>query len=54
MFKFVVIVAIGSILLAGIVWIVVYRAVGSAFDWLILTFGNPTAVERLKRERGWD
>ena len=32
------------------IWKVISLAVGNLFDWLILTFGNEEAVERLKRE----
>ena len=31
------------------IWKVISLAVGNLFDWLILTFGNEEAVERLKR-----
>lgn len=44
---------VGGVLLAAFVWIVIFRAMGNLIDWVILTFGNPEAVERLKRERGW-
>ena len=54
MIEFLVIAVLGGLLLAGISWVVIWRAVGSVFDWVILTFGNEGAVERLKRERGWD
>ena len=53
MLELLVIAVVGGVLLAGLVWVVIYKAVGNVFDWLILTFGNPEAVERLKRERGW-
>lgn len=32
------------------IWKVISSAVDNLFDWLILTFGNKEAVERLKRE----
>lgn len=54
MLELLIIGVIGGVLLAAIVWIVIYRAMGNVFDWLILTFGNPEAVDRLKRERGWN
>ena len=57
MIEFVVIAVLGGLLLAVVamwlIWAIVGRAAGNLFDWLILTFGNPQAVERLKRERGW-
>lgn len=58
MIEFVLIAVIGGVLLAGLVmifiWAIVGRAVGNLFDWVVLTFGNPEAVERLKRERAGD
>jgi hypothetical protein len=53
MFEFLAIALVGSVLLAAFVWLVIYRAMGNLIDWVILTFGNAEAVERLKRERGW-
>ncbi len=53
MLEFLAIAVVGSLLLAAFVWLVIYRAMGNLIDWLILTFGNAEAVERLKRERGW-
>ena len=44
----------GSVVLAAAVWLVIYKAMGNLIDWVILTFGNPEAVARLKRERGWN
>lgn len=44
--------AIGGLLLALLIMIVVWRAVGTAFDWLIETFGNDDAVRRLRERRG--
>lgn len=57
MIEFVVIAVVGGVLLAGLVmtliWAIVAPAVGNLIDWVTLTFGNPEAVERVKRERGW-
>lgn len=53
MIEFLVLAVVGGVLLAAFVWIVIFRAMGNLIDWVILTFGNPEAVERLKRERGW-
>lgn len=53
MLEFLVVAVVGSVLLAALIWTLIYRAMGSAIDWLILTFGNPESVERLKHERGW-
>lgn len=54
MLEFLLIAVVGGLLLGAFVWIVIFRAMGNLIDWIILTFGNAEAVERLKRERGWE
>lgn len=54
MVELLVIGVLGGVLLAAFLWVVIYRAVGNLFDWVILTFGNPDAVKEVKRRRGWD
>lgn len=55
MIEFLVIAVVGGLLLAVVlmvlIWAIVGRAVGNLLDWLILTFGNPDAVEEVKRRR---
>ena len=42
-----------GVVLAVAVWIVIWRATGTIFDWLIETFGNQESAERVrKRTRG--
>lgn len=36
--------AVAGVVLAVIMMVLVYRAVGVAFDWLICTFGNERAA----------
>ncbi|MDQ3765796.1 MAG: hypothetical protein M3346_00395 [Actinomycetota bacterium] len=43
--------AVLGIILGVAVWIVIWRATGTAFDWLIETFGNRDAAERVRKRR---
>lgn len=49
-----IIVLVGS--LAGAIWIVIWKATGNAFDWIIHTFGNERAAaeieEKWRRQEG--
>jgi hypothetical protein len=54
MLEFIVAGIVLGVLFAGFIWVVIGRAVDHAFDWIILTFGNAEAVERLNQQRGWD
>lgn len=38
-----------SVLLAAFIMIVIYRAMGTLIDWLILTFGNEEAARQVRR-----
>ena len=40
-----------GVVLAVAVWIVIWRATGTAVDWLIETFGNQEAAERVRNRR---
>jgi mannose/fructose/N-acetylgalactosamine-specific phosphotransferase system component IID len=43
--------AAAGILLAVVLMVVLYRAISNVIDWMVLTFGNDSAVARLKAER---
>ena len=43
-------VVIGAVVVA-VVMRVLYAAFGNLLDWLILTFGNESAAERIRKER---
>ncbi len=43
--------AVLGVVLAIVAWTVIWRATGSAFDWLIETFGNEESAERVRRRR---
>ena len=43
-----VIAAIGGVALGLFLWWVVFRAVTRAFEWLIYTFGNEQAAQRIE------
>ncbi|GEM_PF-3862073 len=43
--------AVLGVVPAVVVWIVIWRATGTAFDWLIETFGNQEAAERVRKRR---
>ena len=40
-----------GVVLAVAVWIVIWRATGPVFDWLIETFGNHEAAELVRKRR---
>ena len=40
-----------GVVLAVAVWIVIWRATGTAFDWFVETFGNHEAADRVRRRR---
>lgn len=39
----------GAVVAVVVAWII-WRAVGNALDWLIHTFGNEEAAERIRRK----
>jgi hypothetical protein len=43
-----VIVLVGGAVLAGAIWLVIWKATGNAFDWLIHTFGNERAAAEIE------
>ena len=45
-----VLVVIDGIILAVLIFLVLYRAVSNLIDWVVLTFGNDNAVEAKMRE----
>ena len=44
-------VMIAAVVFAGVVLVIVYRAMGTLIDWLILTFGNDDSAHAVKRRR---
>jgi hypothetical protein len=51
------VVLVGSAVLAGAIWMVIWKATGNAFDWIIHTFGNERAAAEIedkwrRREEG--
>lgn len=41
---------LGGIALAVVVWIIIWKATGNAFDWLIHTFGNERAAAEIEEK----
>ena len=49
--KLVIAAGVLGVVLAVTVWIVIWRATGTAFDWLTEAFGNQEAAERVRNRR---
>lgn len=45
-----VIVLVGGAALAGAIWLVIWKATGNMFDWLIHTFGNERAAAEIEEK----
>jgi hypothetical protein len=41
---------VGGALFAGVVWVVIWKATGNAFDWVIHTFGNVRAATQIEEK----
>ena len=39
---------LGGLALAAFVWVMIWKATGNAFDWLIHTFGNERAAAEIE------
>jgi hypothetical protein len=44
-------VMIGAVVFAGVVLVIVYRAMGTLIDWVIRTFGNEDVVASVRSRR---
>jgi hypothetical protein len=46
--EFLIAAVVAGVLFAVTMMVVIYRAVGAAFDWLIYTFGNERATKEVE------
>ncbi|MDP9067400.1 MAG: hypothetical protein M3N53_03490 [Actinomycetota bacterium] len=45
-----IVILVGSVVLAGAIWIVIWKAMGNILDWIIHAFGNERAAAEIEEK----